>query len=168
MNIFILFIDDIYADYYIIRYLDGECSFEEFKKMVPKLVRAKSESYMHTPIFTIITTYKLFTVYRLISDVEPTDANIDTTAALAYELIKSNIFDEPKLQYSTMILFEIYTFCQNKGNLTEMISDELPQAAKNIFYNMRDREFAEQFEHAITPLSNKNRQVNLLHFNYVF
>lgn len=163
-----LFIDDIYADYYIIRYLDGMCSFEEFKQIVPKLLRAKSESYMHTPIFTILATYKLFTVYRLISDVEPTDTNIDTTAAFAYELIKSNIFDETKLKYSTMILYEIYTFCKNRTNLLETIFNALPQAAKEIFYSMRNGKIKEQFEHAITPLSNKNRQVNLLHFNYVF
>lgn len=163
-----LFIDDIYADYYIIRYLDGECSFDEFKGIVPILVQSKSESYMHTPIFTVLTTYKLFTVYRLIIDVEFTDANIDTTVSLIYELINSNIFDELKLPYSTMILYEIYTFCQKKDNLVETISKELPHVAKNIFCNMQNEEFKKQFEHAISPLSNKSRKVNLLHFNYVF
>ena len=163
-----LFIDDIYADYYIIRYLDGKCSFEEFKEIVPKLVQSKSESYMHTPTFTILTTYKLFTVYRLITDVELTDTNIDITVALIYELINSNIFDESKLPYSTMILYEIYTFCQRKDNLVETISNELPHVARNIFCNMQNEDFKKQFEHAITPLSNKSRKVNLLHFNYVF
>lgn len=163
-----LFIDDIYADYYIIQYLDGACSFDTFKGIIPKLMQAKAESYMHTPIFTILTTYKLFTVYRLLLDVEFSDVNIDTIVTLVYELIKSNIFEESNLQYSTMILYEIYIFCQKKDDLFETIYNELPHIAKNIFCNMQNENYKRQFGHAITPLSNKSRKVNLLHFNYVF
>ena len=162
-----LFIDDIYADYYIINYLDGNCSFDEFKQIVPRLNKMKMESYMHTSKFTILATYKIFTVYRLICDKEPDDSNIDTTLAYMLELIKSGIFENAKLPYSTMILYEIFIFCQKNKNLTQIISRELPNGAKEIFRCMGTSEY-EKYQIAVTPLSNKNKQVNLLHFNYVF
>ena len=162
-----LFIDDIYADYYIINYLDGNCSFEEFKQIVPRLNKMKMESYMHTSKFTVLATYKIFTVYRLICEKEPNDSNIDTTLAYMLELIKSGIFENVKLPYSTMILYEIFIFCQKNKHLTQIISRELPNGAKEIFRCMGTSKY-EKYQIAITPLSNKNRQVNLLHFNYVF
>lgn len=162
-----LYIDDIYANYYLINYLDGNCSFEEFKQIVPNLIKMKTESYMHTSKFTILATYKLFTVYRLICDKEPNVSNIDITISNIFELIKNGIFEPEKLPYSTMILYEIFTFCQNNEQLTEIICHELPNGAMEIFKCMGNPEY-EKYQNAITPLSNKHRQVNLLHFNYIF
>lgn len=163
-----LFIDDIYADYYMIQYLDNRCSYKEFKAVIPMFMRAKAESYMHTPIFTILATYKLFTAYCLMCDADPAIENVDMTTALAYELIKSGIFEKNKLNYSTMILYEIYNFCQRDDHLAEAILHELPHAAKDVFCSMQNGEFEDQYKFAITPLSNQGRNVNLLHFNYVF
>lgn len=163
-----LFIDDIYADYYMIQYLDNRCSYKEFKAVIPMFMRAKDESYMHTPIFTILATYKLFTAYRLMCDADPAIENVDMTTALAYELIKNGIFEKNKLNYSTMILYEIYNFCQRDDHLAEVILHELPHAAKDVFCSMQNGEFEDQYKFAITPLSNQGRNVNLLHFNYVF
>lgn len=163
-----LFIDDIYADYYIIQYLDGKCSYESFKKVIPKLIQMKAESYMHTPHFTILATYKLFTVYRLICNEEATTSNIDTTVSFIYELIKCGIFTESKLPYSTMILYEIFKFCQKEDKLTNIIYHELPDVAKKVFDCMKNAEYETKFKYAVTPLSDDKRQLNLLHFNYVF
>lgn len=163
-----LFIDDVYADYYIVQYLDGECSFQAFKEILPKLQQMKSESYMHTPKFSILATYKLFTVYRLIYDKEPTDSTVDIILSLALELIKNNIFDDRKLDYSEMILYEIYTFCKNNDELILKIYHELPSGARSVFNQMDSIEYKEKFQYAITPLTNKNSQVNLLFFNYYF
>lgn len=163
-----LFIDDVYADYYIVQYLDGECTFQAFKEILPKLQQMKSESYMHTPKFSILATYKLFTVYRLIYDKEPTDSIVDIILSLALELIKNNIFDDRKLDYSDMILYEIYTFCKGNDELLSKIYHELPSGAKTVFIRMNNIEYKEKFRYAITPLTNKNSQVNLLFFNYYF
>lgn len=163
-----LFIDDVYADYYIVQYLDGECSFQTFKAILPKLHQMKSESYMHTPKFSILATYKLFTVYRLIYDKEPMDSTVDIILSLILELIKNNIFEDCKLDYSEMILYEIYNFCKNNDKMISNIYHELPSGAKSILTHMNSIEYKEKFQFAITPLTNKNSKVNLLFFNYCF
>lgn len=163
-----LFIDDIYANYYIIQYLDDNCSFEEFKRILPKMIQMKADSYMHTSKFTILATYKLFTIYRLICNKEPTTYNKDITISYAYELINSGIFSDSKLEYSGFILFEIHSFCRNDCEVYSCIKNKLPDVAQKQFLRMGQKEYTEKYSKAVTPLSNKNRQVNLLHFNYVF
>lgn len=163
-----LFIDDVYADYYIVQYLDGECPFQTFKEILPKLQQMKAESYMHTPKLSILATYKLFTVWRLIYDEEPTSSTADIILSLALELIKNNIFDDGQLDYSVMILYEIFNFCKNNDELISKISQELPSEARSVFICMGDIEYKEKFQRAITPLTNKDSQVNLLFFDYHF
>lgn len=160
-----LFIDDICADFYIIQYMDGNTNYKSFKEIIPQLNNMKAESYMHTPIFTILATYKLFTVYRLICDVEPTVVNIDITISLIYELINNGVFNDSSLSYSKLILNDILYFCQKREDILKIIFNELPSNAKDIARKMKSNN---NYTQAITPLSNQSRQVNLLHFNYVF
>lgn len=163
-----LFIDDIYADYYIIKFLDNECSFETFKGIIPKLVQMKSDSYMHTSNFTILATYKLFTVGRLIYEREPAFMNQDTLLSYVYELIDNNIFVASKLAYSKFILFEIYSLYKKDEGTYMAIKNKLPDIAQRKFECMNQAQYINEFKHAITPLSNKGRTVNLLPFNYTF
>lgn len=163
-----LLIDDICADYYIIQYMNGDCSFQTLKNLIPQLSRMKTDSYNYTPEITVLATYKLFTVYRLICDVEPIDANVDMGKILIYELIKNNIFTSSNPSYSKMILQDILRFCKNKSELENEILHELPENAKKIFLQMKKQKTQDGHSHALTLLSDKNRHVNLLHFNYIF
>lgn len=163
-----LYIDDIYANYYIIQYLDGKCTFETFKDILPKLIQMKSDSYMHTSKFVTLATYKLFTVYRLLSEKEPSTANKDIILSCVYELIDNGIFTDSKLQYSEFILFEIYSLYKNNDVVYSCIKNKLPNKAQKVFQCMNQAEYSKKYKYAVTPLSNKGRQVNLLHFNYVF
>lgn len=163
-----LFIDDVCADYYIIRYLENNYRTDFLENIIPQLMKMKSESYMHNSNFTILATYKLFTVYRLLYEKEKTIVNADMVTTYAYELIKNGIFEDSKLAYSNMILYEIFYFCQEHKEVAEMIFKELPENAKIAFSAMKIDSCQKQFQYAVTPLSDKNRQVNILHFNYIF
>lgn len=163
-----LLIDDICADYYIIQYMNGKCGIQCLKDMIPQLSRMKADSYNYTPAITILATYKLFTVYRLICGVEPIEANIDMGVILIYELIKNNIFTNSKLSYSKMVLYDIFYFCKNKSELENKILHELPECAKKFFLQLKKENMENGDFHASTLLSDKNRRVNLLHFNYIF
>lgn len=163
-----LFIDDICADYYIIQYMNGKCGAQSLKDMIPQLSRMKADSYNYTPEIAVLATYKLFTVYRLLCEVELTDVNKDMGKMLAYELIKNNIFAEGRLDYSEMILNDIFRFCRGKSDLEDEILHELPENAQKKFLQFKETDAINGKSHAVTLLSDKKRQVNLLHFNYIF
>ena len=128
----------------------------------------KADSYNYTPEIAVLATYKLFTVYRLLCEVELTDVNKDMGKMLAYELIKNNIFAEGRLDYSEMILNDIFRFCRGKSDLEDEILYELPENAQKKFLQFKETDAINGKSHAVTLLSDKKRQVNLLHFNYIF
>ena len=163
-----LFIDDICADYYIIQYMNENCGLQILKDMIPQLSRMKADSYNYTPEITMLATYKLFTVYRLICEAEPTEVNRDIAKAFIYELIKNDLFAEGKLSYSKMILYDILDFCRDKRDLGNEIMHELPENAQKLFLQLIDASADNGHFHAITLLSDQKKQVNLLHFNYIF
>lgn len=164
-----LFIDDICTDYYIIQYLDKFYGNSVYlKEIVNQLNRMKSESYMHTPCFTILATYKLFTVYNLLCDVEKSEINIDTANSYILELVKNNLFDREKLPYSRMVLQDIFCFCQKHEQAKEKIFHQLPDGVKKIFIDMERNSSYKKNARAVTPISNQGKKVNLPYFNYVF
>lgn len=164
-----LFIDDVCTDYYIIQYLDTFYGNSDYlRDIIASLNRMKSESYMHTLGFTILATYKLFTVYDLLCDIEDSESNIDIATSYMLELIENKLFEKEKLIYSRMVLQDMVLFCQKHNNIKDKILQQLPDDARKIFANLSKTNIKRNTGYALTPISNQSRKVNLPYFNYGF
>ena len=165
-----LLIDDVCADYYLLSYMEDDMKNPAaLLALIPVLTQMKAESYLHTPIFTILATYKLFTVYRLLCSHGLKKDYQATGISLVYELIENGIFEEKELQYSQMILSDVAEYTRGENDFIRAVCDKLPLEAKECYKVMLDKNISWPLDgHATTVLSDSKRRINLLHFNYVF
>lgn len=163
-----LLIDDVSADYYLIKYVEKPQEVSLKTQVIPILENMKSDSYMYDTKFTILASYKLLVTYILIDRAEHNNKNKALITNLIFELIDNGIFDARKLEYSDMIVRDIASYCFNKKELCSDVANKLPETARTMFDELVvDLKAGKQLK-AITVLSDKNKNINLLHFNYVF
>lgn len=160
-----LFIDDVCINGLLLSYLDEKQETEYIENAVKLASRMKADSYLHTPGFTILATYKLLIAYCMLDNVDKRKNHSDIIKSLVMELIKSNIFDDQHLPYSEMVLYDISTCCKDQNNLKEVVLHELPQEAKKLFEAISHGKTKKQVR---TIISDKEHQINLPHFNYSF
>jgi len=163
-----LLIDDVCADYGLLRYVDEEKNdLDALAALLPPLIQMKAESYLHTPIFTVLATYKLFTVYRLLCANGLQKTYQETGICLAYELIDNGVFERDKLPYSKMILSDLAEYTRGENRLVKEVCAKLPPEAQKEYRSMLN-ETQLMNKRTSTVLSDSRKRINLLHFNYVF
>lgn len=162
-----LLIDDVYADFMLISYVEGRENINLYSDLIPYLVRMKSESYMDDHVFSILSTYKLMTAYILSEEQEKTD-NSNKIFNLICELIDNRIFCERYLNYSVMILRDIAEYCAKHAALAARVYEVLPFKCQSEFKNLlKEAKECGQLE-SVTVLTDKSHKLNLLTFNYEF
>ena len=163
-----LLIDDVYADYLLIKYSKQPEDVSLQRQVIPLLENMKSDSFMYDTKFTILASYKLLVTYILIERVEHSQKNKALITNLIFELIDNGVFNAGKLEYSDMILRDIADYCFNNNEVCSEIADRLPELARVAFnehvYNVKNSGHLK----SITVLSDRKKTLNLLHFNYVF
>lgn len=163
-----LLIDDVYADYLLIKYIEQPEKVSLQTQVIPILENMKSDSYMYDAKFTILASYKLLVTYILIDKTAHSKNNKAFITNLIFELIDNGIFDAEKLEYSDMVMRDIATYSYDKVELCCDIADRLPAFARTAFEELVSNLKSDRQLKAITLLSDKEKTINLLHFNYVF